>query len=44
VLMARGGQWWLPADRPVPPVYNATGSERQKRYRVGKIACRIFAE
>ena len=24
-----GGQWVLPADRPIPPVYNATGSERQ---------------
>src|SRR6187431_217895 len=36
VLAARGGPWWLPADRPVRSVYFETNSERREWYRVGQ--------
>src|SRR5262249_33894357 len=32
-----GGQWWLPADRPMSPVYRLA-TEQRKAYRVGKAA------
>jgi hypothetical protein len=36
VLAAQGGQWWLPADRPVRPFSGETGSRTLKRVQGGQ--------